>query len=1142
MRIASKSLRTVTVAAFVLTILSAASAQYGGGAGTPEDPYQIWTPEQMNAIGAEPNAWDKHFKLMADIDLSAYDGKDGRPAFNIIAADVSAMKSGSQQDLFSGVFDGNGHKISNFTHTSSDRYRYAGLFGYVGGPRGEIRNLGLIDATVEVGDGFSVGVLAGTNTSVMIHCYTTGSVSGTRHCVGGLAGYNYGAVIGCYSTVSVGGDGSSAGGLVGLNDEGTVVHCYASGPVSGKSRVGGLVGDIGDGNLIHCYSTGAVSSAGGSTGGLVGAEFSTIIGGIVMGCFWDTQTSGQTKSSGGVGLTTALMHEIETYSQAGWDWLDRMEDGTSDVWQMPEGGGYPVLSFFQGHVAEEMQGHGTPDDPYVISDASDLGTMVHRSPHAHYRLGDSIDLTGICWGAAPIPWFGGMFDGDAQRISHLTIVGDGHLGLFGHLAHGGEIRNLAVEDANVTGESRYVSALVARNDGIVVRCYSTGSVSAGWESGGLVGYNGSWSAVNQCYSDVAVSGRWALGGLVGSNRGTVTHCYYRTPVTDIDQGPAGGLIGTNWGTVLGCFGPSRAQRPSRPAMGGGESPPAGTVPPIVTRDRQAYLDAGWDWVGETANGTCEVWQMPEGADYPLLTIFSGYTPPQLQGRGTPEEPYLISDAMELGATAYYSPSACFRLVAPIDLSGIRWATPVISTLGGTFDGNNRTISNLTIEGGGLLGLFGQLVGGAEVADLGVVDANIIGSHEHVGGLVGLNRQGRVTRCHSSGAIKGTRHVGGLAGYNWWGDATDCNTAVTVSGTEEIGGLLGYNTGMVIGCQSDGAVSGEESVGGLIGLNVGSLDRCYNTATVDANEDVGGLIGTTWEGGIAHCYNTGAVSGLYRVGGLVGSSGRGWSALSYWQPSTVIHCDSTGPVSGHTDVGGLMGANSGDTLHSYSSGPVRGGTSVGGLVGYNGGNVVDCHSSSEVTADGNDVGGLVGANSWGDIATSCSSGMVTADGNNVGGLVGESLVGNLTDCYSTSTITGRDYVGGLIGIDWSVLYYSETPDDGTLYSGTVSRCHFAGAVSGRESVGGIVGAPGGTFISCFWDRQVSGLTKMCGEPDPWSTGCDDGSGKMTTEMQTASTFLGASWDFVGETANGTEDIWWILEGQDYPRLWWEAAEE
>jgi len=34
----------------------------------------------------------------------------------------------------------------------------------------------------------------------------------------------------------------------------------------------------------------------------------------------------------------------------------------------------------------------------------------------------------------------------------------------------------------------------------------------------------------------------------------------------------------------------------------------------------------------------------------------------------------------------------------------------------------------------------------------------------------------------------------------------------------------------------------------------------------------------------------------------------------------------------------------------------------------------------------------------------------------------------------------------------------------------------------------------------------------------------------------------SWDFVDETANGTDDIWWILEGQDYPRLRWELIPE
>jgi hypothetical protein len=43
------------------------------------------------------------------------------------------------------------------------------------------------------------------------------------------------------------------------------------------------------------------------------------------------------------------------------------------------------------------------------------------------------------------------------------------------------------------------------------------------------------------------------------------------------------------------------------------------------------------------------------------------------------------------------------------------------------------------------------------------------------------------------------------------------------------------------------------------------------------------------------------------------------------------------------------------------------------------------------------------------------------------------------------------------------------------------------------------------------------------------------------MMTAGVFLEAGWDFAGETANGTEDIWWIDEGRDYPRLWWEVPE-
>ena len=87
--------RQTTSAAIVCLGLSllatVARAKYGGGAGTPDDPYLVYAAEQMYAIGLDPNDWDKHFKLMADLDLSAYKGNTwhrigvystARPHFN----------------------------------------------------------------------------------------------------------------------------------------------------------------------------------------------------------------------------------------------------------------------------------------------------------------------------------------------------------------------------------------------------------------------------------------------------------------------------------------------------------------------------------------------------------------------------------------------------------------------------------------------------------------------------------------------------------------------------------------------------------------------------------------------------------------------------------------------------------------------------------------------------------------------------------------------------------------------------------------------------------------------------------------------------------------------------------------------------
>jgi hypothetical protein len=272
-------------------------------------------------------------------------------------------------------------------------------------------------------------------------------------------------------------------------------------------------------------------------------------------------------------------------------------------------------------------------------------------------------------------------------------------------------------------------------------------------------------------------------------------------------------------------------------------------------------------------------------------------------------------------------------------------------------------------------------------------------------------------------------------------------------------------------------------GGLVGHNRGSLTRCHSAGAVSGWYSVGGLVGMN-DGFLTQCHSTGAVSGGGDVGGLVG--------LNYSGP--VTRCHSTGAVSGtHLNVGGLIGGNwRGIVTGCYSTGAVNGGQSptVGGLVGWNGGTVSQCYSTGAVSQISLFwvVGGLLGCNE-----------------------------GEVIDSYSTGAVSGKSWVGGLVG------YNSY---------GTVTRCYNAGAVSGTgKFVGGLVAKDlSGTLTASFWDTKTAGQTVSAG-----------GTGKTTAQMQTAKTLLDAGWDFVGETVNGTEDIWWILDGKDYPRLWWERVQ-
>ena len=308
-----------------------AQAQYGGGTGGPSDPYLIDTAEQMNAIGANANDWDKHFKLMADIDLSSFTGAD----FNIIGSYVSWDSPDNKP--FSGVFDGSGHTISNFSYTSAVDVNDVGLFAYVSGENARIKDLGLIDPNVDAGAGDYVAALVGSLSGGIINnCYAKGAgVSATGWGVGGLVGTNWGTITNCYSTGSVSGT-ADVGGLVGQNFN-TITDCYSTASVSGAYSAGGLVG-ANYSIISSSYAAGDVY-ADQYVGGLVGSDDA----GTVSASLWDTDTSGQSTSAGGTGKTTAEMQTKSTFTDIGWDFVDESINGTEDIWSICEGTNYPRL-------------------------------------------------------------------------------------------------------------------------------------------------------------------------------------------------------------------------------------------------------------------------------------------------------------------------------------------------------------------------------------------------------------------------------------------------------------------------------------------------------------------------------------------------------------------------------------------------------------------------------------------------------------------------------------------------------------------------------------------------------------------------------------------------------------------------------
>ncbi len=480
------------------------------------------------------------------------------------------------------------------------------------------------------------------------------------------------------------------------------------------------------------------------------------------------------------------------------------------------------------------------------------------------------------------------------------------------------------------------------------------------------------------------------------------------------------------------------------------------------------------------------------------------------GTGTQNDPYRIQsvdDYKEIVSTSA-DWGKCFVLLADLDFTAAGEIASIGTTAAyftGTFDGNCRTICGIDVDDTpdavNHTAMFGVCGKGAAVKNLTVMNAAVDGSAPNPGQcytaiLVGENAYGSVIdNCTVNGAVN---HIGinnthylcfGMIAAANHGIITNCTASGTMTLLSATGGNDTYaHVGGLVGYQTGGAAPSQ----------AGYTANCYATTTIVVTSPavicgIGGIVGDIvgsstnvnyvtnchFRGTIDYTNNTGGGSAC--IGGIAGQVGAaGFSCtLSYCSAAGIIRTINTNGSSLYLGggVGQLYWLTSGTNMVTY------------------------CFADVDTTVD------------WG---TFCRA----------GGFVGQTSRNTvLHDCYAKGSIKDLDsdptstirfnYYGGFIGVA----------------NGNISNCFCAidSFTSGAANVRAFGGTLSGTETACFWDSAACGFT----------TANADAAAKTTVQMQTLSTFTDAGWDFAGEAANGTADVWRMsADGVGYPQLSWE----
>lgn len=470
-----------------------------------------------------------------------------------------------------------------------------------------------------------------------------------------------------------------------------------------------------------------------------------------------------------------------------------------------------------------------------------------------------------------------------------------------------------------------------------------------------------------------------------------------------------------------------------------------------------------------------------------------------------------SDAGYIGGAVGYMSNGVTLTGANVDAEVASKATRAGGVVGYATSGN--TIASANVKGAvsgteRIGGIAGEI--GSGTLSKSVVDAEVTGTLDYVGGIVGISNV-TLSDVEAGGKVHGRRYVGGVAGQQSKADITNAVNKAEVTAHNNVsawwarvGGIVGNLGGgyTVKGAKNSGSVTvtcegftykdsnGKtvESTGNCIGVGgiagfvtdttAGTrIEDCENSGTItEPSSYLGGIVGQAYTTSFKNVKNSGSVNGTSYCGGIGGYMDMRRTAEVANMDLSVENAENTGTVKCGSYTGGIFGLM--NVYHEdaemtfrtlVNSGSVSGASYTGGIIGFSraNGKLMDyshLYSTGDVTATGDSVGGIFGS-------------LYTNNDSEMLGTKARSNDIRIDRSYSGGTVKGAANVGGIAGLVHTYGYNRSLLDhsvircekDSSVYRDQykwkyydmstdirVTNSFAYGLVQGTSSVGGLFG--------------------------------------------------------------------------------------